>query len=57
MPKYRVTVTHRGHTEGIVLTAANKDQAELKAWQILNPKDSDWGYTATWTVTEVPKGE
>lgn len=53
MPKYKVTVEHHDRPRWIVLAAANKDQAELKAWQKLNPDDGDWGYAARWTVTEL----
>jgi hypothetical protein len=53
MKKYRVTMTYQNRTRWIVLTAANKDQAELKAWQRLNPNDSDWGYVAKWDAKEI----
>jgi hypothetical protein len=53
MKRYKVTMTHNDRTRWIVLTAANKNQAELKAWQRLNPNDGDWGYAATWDVEEI----
>jgi hypothetical protein len=55
MPKYKVTVTHHDRTRWILLAAANKHQAELRAWERLNPDDKDWGYAATWVVEELTK--